>query len=140
VLPLIPVAVLVLFVLGALALDSAALFLGQRRLADLAAAVATDAVASLDREGFYASGGEPDDLGLALGAVEARRDQLVALAMRDADRTLDEVACDVALAGTRVTATCTATSRGILAPAALGGGAQRLTSTEVAEGRLRGGG
>jgi hypothetical protein len=138
VLPLVPVAVLLLFVLGALALDGAALFLGQRRLADLAASVATDAVAGLDRAGFYRDGGIVGDLRLAQQAADARRDELVARAMAEADDSLDEISCVVVLAGLRATATCTGTSRGILAPAALGMGTQRLTSTETAEGRLSG--
>jgi len=41
---LFPVGVLILFGLGAVAIDSATVFLAQRRLADLSAAIANDAV------------------------------------------------------------------------------------------------
>lgn len=55
---LMPAAVLVMMVLGAIAVDSARLFLAQRELADAAAAAANDAVAaSLSEDAFYRSGG-----------------------------------------------------------------------------------
>ena len=54
---LMPAGVLVVMVLGALAVDSAVLFLGERELADLTAAAANDAAtAALDAESFYDCG------------------------------------------------------------------------------------
>jgi hypothetical protein len=57
VLALVPAAFLVLIILGALAVDSAAAYLGQRQLHDTLGAAAADAVgAGLSRPKFYANG------------------------------------------------------------------------------------
>ena len=53
VLILMPAAVLVLIVLGAIAVDAAVVFLGQREMADAAAAAANDAVSAGYREQSY---------------------------------------------------------------------------------------
>ncbi|MFP5308030.1 MAG: hypothetical protein ACLGIR_00440 [Actinomycetes bacterium] len=54
VLLLMPVAVLVLMVLGAIAVDFSILFQADRRASDLAASLANDAATSLDAEQFFA--------------------------------------------------------------------------------------
>lgn len=60
VLMLVPAAVLVLFVLGSIAVDSSIAFLAQRELTSAAAAAANDAAgAALSEESFYRGGGEP---------------------------------------------------------------------------------
>lgn len=52
-----PAAVLVFLVLGALAVDAAAVFLGQRQLANAAVAAANDAVAvAVDVDEYYGGG------------------------------------------------------------------------------------
>lgn len=57
VLALMPAAVLVFVVLGSLAVDAALVFLGEREVANLAAAVANDAATqALDLEVYYATG------------------------------------------------------------------------------------
>ena len=57
VLVLMPAAVLVLLVLGALAVDAGATFLAHRELANAAVAAANDAVAAaVDVDGFYGGG------------------------------------------------------------------------------------
>ena len=57
VLLLMPAAVLVMIVLGAIAVDAAVLFLGERELAAATAAAANDAaVAALQRDSFYRCG------------------------------------------------------------------------------------
>jgi len=57
VLALVPAAFLVLIILGALAVDSAAAYLGQRRLTDTIAAAANDAAsAALSNQNFYRGG------------------------------------------------------------------------------------
>jgi Flp pilus assembly protein TadG len=48
--------VLVLVILGAIAVDSAAVFLGQRQLAEAAATAATDAAGAISEPTFYRSG------------------------------------------------------------------------------------
>ncbi len=54
---LMPAAVLVFLVLGALAVDAAAVFLAQRQLANAAVAAANDAVAvAVDVDDFYGDG------------------------------------------------------------------------------------
>jgi hypothetical protein len=56
-LALVPAGFLVLIILGALAVDSAAMFLGQRQLGDATAAAANDAAgAAVDNAAFYRSG------------------------------------------------------------------------------------
>jgi hypothetical protein len=75
---LMPAAVLVMMVLGAIAVDSARLFLAQRELADAAAAAANDAVAaSLADDAFYRSGGR-----LEIDAAQAVRTVAAAVAAR----------------------------------------------------------
>ncbi|MBW3643032.1 MAG: hypothetical protein KY447_08985 [Actinobacteria bacterium] len=57
VLVLMPTAVLIFLVLGALAVDAAAVFLAQRQLANAAVAAANDAVAAaVDVDSFYSVG------------------------------------------------------------------------------------
>lgn len=57
-LALMPAAVLVFLVLGALAVDAAGVFLAQRQLANAAVAAANDAVAAaIDVDSFYGRGG-----------------------------------------------------------------------------------
>lgn len=57
VLMLMPAGVLIVLILGALAVDSAIMFLGERELADLTAAAANDAAtAALRPETFYECG------------------------------------------------------------------------------------
>jgi uncharacterized membrane protein len=56
VLLLVPAAVLVLVVLGAIAVDSAVVFLGQRELGSAVAAAANDAAAAMADAPFYEAG------------------------------------------------------------------------------------
>lgn len=53
VLLLMPAAVLIVMVLGAVAVDAAVVYLGERQASDLAASVANDAAALLDEARFY---------------------------------------------------------------------------------------
>ncbi|HEX9531019.1 MAG TPA: hypothetical protein VF954_07765, partial [Acidimicrobiales bacterium] len=57
VLLLVPAAVLVLVILGAIAVDSAVVFLGQRELANGADAAANDAATAFSDPAFYRAGG-----------------------------------------------------------------------------------
>ncbi len=133
---LAPVAILIVFGLGAVALDSATLFLGQRRLSDLAVAVARDAVAAVDLDHHY--GGPPGAMPiLSATSAEARRSQLVAFANAAGDRSLADIDCVLVVDGARATATCTGASRPILAPMLPGmARTHELRSTAIAEGRL----
>lgn len=133
---LVPVAVLILLGLAAVALDSATIFLGQRRLVDLASAVANDAVAAVDVDAFFAQSGT-EVVPLDRARAEARRDQLVA--RQELDRSLEDVRCDLlALEDgppTRVEVRCTATVRPIMAPLWPGAPAVRsIQAREVAVG------
>lgn len=127
---LFPVAVLIVLGLAALALDAATIFLGQRRLVDLAAAVADDGVAAIDLASYY----DPDrPLALDADRVRARRDQLVAGA--GGHRSLEEVDCRIDAGGLRVTATCSATVRPLFAPLWPGApGRRTVTASETAVG------
>lgn len=103
---LMPVAILVLVLLAAITVDAAVLFLGQRRVADLAASVAQDAVAFVDEEGFYAGdlalegpGGRPGQRADVLASQLPQDDALrspsceVDTSHRDDGSPLAEVRC-----------------------------------------------
>jgi hypothetical protein len=128
---LFPVAVLILFGLGAMALDAATIFLGQRRLVDIATSVATDAVAGVDRAAFY--DGATDGIELERRQVDARTAQL--LAREGSDRSFEALACDPpVLEASTATVTCHATVRPLLAPMWGIAGANRLSVTERVTG------
>ncbi len=131
---LMPAAVLVLLILAAIAVDAAVLFLGQRRIADLAASVAQDAVAAVDEASFYDGElvlveGDAAQRGRTLAANLPQDDALIGPSCtvttgRDAD--LDPTA----------SVRCTAQVRFIFAPAIPG--SQRISevvATETAAGR-----
>lgn len=104
-----PVAVVILLGLAALALDATTLYLGQRRLADLAAAVATDTAGTLDRERFYTT---TEQLHLDVAAGQRRADDLAA--SLGEDRTFEEVHCEVEVDELVVFVSCQGTVRPIL--------------------------
>lgn len=133
---LVPVTVLILLGLAAVALDSATVFLGQRRLVDVASAVANDALAAVDLDAFFSQTGT-EVVPLDRARAEARRDQLVA--RQGQDRSLEDVSCRfVALDDgppTRVEVVCTATVRPIMAPLWPGApGVRSIQAREVAVG------
>jgi len=110
---LMPAAVLIMVVLGALAVDSAIAFLGEREVANAAAAAANDAAgAAIDLDEFYTSGAI---------VLSPERAQQVATASVNATAPdfLDAVDVDVSVspAGDAVEVTVTATVRYIFAPA-----------------------
>jgi len=109
-LALMPVAVVILLGLAALALDATTLYLGQRRLADLAAAVAIDTAGVLDRERFYTTA---EQLHLDGAAGQQRADALAASIGED--RAIEEVRCEVAVEELVVSVSCQGTVRPILA-------------------------
>ncbi|MFP4635649.1 MAG: hypothetical protein ACLFRD_07305 [Nitriliruptoraceae bacterium] len=128
---LMPVAVLILLGLGAMALDTATVFLGQRRLMDVTAAIAMDATAAVDRERFY----DPDSTEVALEPVQVERRMAALLAAERGDRTLQDLSCDPPeLDGPSATVTCHATVRPVLAPMWGLAEVHRLTVTETARG------
>lgn len=135
---LFPTAVLILFGLGAVALDTATVFLGQRRLVDIASAVANDAIAAVDVDAFFAQSDEGAAVPLDRRRAEARRDQLVA--RQSLDRSLSDVSCTIDLLATgppaRAEVTCQATVRPILAPLWPGAPETRaIQAREVAVGQ-----
>lgn len=74
VLVLVPVGILVLIILAAIAVDSAVTFLGQRQLENTATSAATDAAGALSYSGFYRQGH------VALDPMTARRVALASVA------------------------------------------------------------
>lgn len=128
---LMPAGVLVLLFLAGIAVDAAVQFLGQRRVADLAASVSQDAVASIDVESFYDEDRElvidPD------GAGERRQELLTNLPGDDAFRS---PRCEVAIEGVRATADCAAEVRLIFRGVVPGASVVReVSATETAEGQ-----
>lgn len=124
---LVPTAVLVLLVLAAIAVDAATVFLGQRRLADLAAGLATDAVAAVDEEAFYTRG----EIDLVRSRAEQRRDAVIAAVGQDA--SLTGVACVLETGIEVATATCTGQAHPIFARGLpFGTGAVAIRATETA--------
>lgn len=137
---LFPAAVLILLGLGALALDSATVFLGQRRLVDVAAAVADGALAAVDPEAFFTQQPGGVQVSIDPGQAEQRREAIVAA--QGADRSLGELDCafEALEPGppTRVVVRCTATVRPILAPVWPGAPEVRpIQAREVAVGVQR---
>lgn len=135
---LFPAAVLLLFGLGAVALDTATVFLGQRRLVDIASSVANDAIAAVDVDAFFAQSRDSAVVPLDRSRAEARRDQIVA--RQSVDRSLSEVVCAIDALDTgppaRAEVTCIATVRPILAPLWPGApDARRVRAREVAVGQ-----
>lgn len=129
---LFPAAVLIVFGLGALAIDAATIFLGQRRLADLAASVANDAVAAIDLAAFYQG---QEDLRIDPVRASTRAEQLRSGVTQD--RSLEEVACALEVDGQAVTVRCTGRARPILAPFWPVGATRDLTASETATGQQR---
>ena len=135
---LFPTAVLILFGLGAVALDTATVFLGQRRLVDVASAVANDAIAAVDVAAFFDQSQEAAAVPLDRARAEARRDQIVA--RQSLDRSLSELSCTIDELATgppaRAEVTCRATVRPILAPLWPGSPEARpISAREVAVGQ-----
>jgi Flp pilus assembly protein TadG len=128
---LMPAGVLVLFFLAGIAVDAAVQFLGQRRVADLAASVAQDAVASVDVESFYA---EDQDLRIDPGAASARGQTLISNLPSD-DSFLNP-SCEVAVTGVTASVDCTAQVRLIFSGILPGADVIRdVRATETAEGQ-----
>lgn len=110
---LMPAAVLVVLVLGAIAVDAAVAFLAERELAAAAAAAANDAAtAGLDEDALRRGGGYRLDPALVEAAV-AR-----ALTARGVDPA---TAVDVAVVGTEVRVTLTGEAELVFSPSIPGG-------------------
>lgn len=110
---LFPVAVLIVLGLGGLALDAATIFLGQRRLADVAAALARDSVAALDIDRFL---GGDNTVAIEAERVAVRRAQLIS--SQAEDRGFEAASCEVTFVPDppRAVAQCVATVRPLFAP------------------------
>ena len=123
---LMPAGVLIVLILGALAVDSAILFLGERELADLSAAAANDAAtAALDPEAFYRCGR------LRLDQDRAQAVARAVTAARTSDAvTLTDLAAvvDNAAAPPEITVTASGTVRLIFTPAVPGTSRTRTVS------------
>lgn len=106
---LMPAAVLVVLVLGAIAVDAAVAFLAERDLAAAAAAAANDAAtAGLDEDALRGGAGYRLDPALVEAAVQR------ALTARGVD---PGTSVDVAVAGTEVRVTLRGAARLVFAPA-----------------------
>jgi hypothetical protein len=116
---LMPAGVLIVLVLGALAVDSAILFLGERELADLTAAAANDAATvALLEEPFYRCGR------LQLDEDEARTVAATVTAARSSDAvslTEIDVMVDNTASPPEVTVAAAGTVRLVFTPALPGG-------------------
>lgn len=137
---LFPAAVLIVLGLGALALDSATVFLGQRRLVDIAAAVANDALAAVDPDAFFDQ--EPGAVQVPIDPWRAEQRLDAVVAAQVPDRSLSDLGCAFESIEpgppTRVAVRCTATVRPILAPVWPGAPKVRpIMAREVAVGVQR---
>src|SRR4051794_38612130 len=114
---LMPAAVLVFVVLGAIAVDFAVAFLGEREVSNAAAAAANDvAGAALDRDRLYADGALRLD---PQAADRAGRSAVAAAGLDDLDDI--QVRVDVAADEPVVTVTVSARVRYVFAKALPGG-------------------
>jgi Flp pilus assembly protein TadG len=128
---LFPAALLVLLALGGLAVDAATLFLSQRRMVDLAAATANDAVAGIELAAFY----EDDAIVVDLDRASVRSQQL--RTYLEEDWSLSGIDCTVTtnVERDRATAVCRAEVRPIFAPVWGDGRTTReVTATETVRG------
>ena len=121
---LMPAGVLIVLILGALAVDAAILFLGERELADLSAAAANDAAtAAIVERSFYECGrlelDESRAKSVALAVAQARVADAVELTgvAVDVDDTRDPPA---------ITVTATGSVRLIFTPAVPGRSRSRV--------------
>lgn len=130
VLVLMPAAVLVFLVLGALAVDAAALFLAQRHLANAASAAANDAASqAVDLDRFYADGS------VRLVALDAQRVAVATVERLGLDH-LGDVRPVATVRGDVVEVTVSARARQVFAPAIPGGpDTVAVAATAVAQGR-----
>lgn len=106
---LFPAALLVLLAMVTITVDAAVVHLGQRRLSDMAGAMANDAVAALDIDQYYASGEVRFDADRA-----ARRLSYIDEGFAE-DRDLHDVRCAITLVGERVTVSCEGRVRPVFA-------------------------
>ncbi len=113
---LLPAAVLVLFVLGAIAVDLAVAQGGQRRLVDLAGTVATDVVGQVDVDAALATGAT----GIDLAAAQRHADRSAA-ALVATDARVSAARCAVSVAADEVTVSCRGTVEPVLAGRIVGG-------------------
>ncbi len=125
VLALVPAAVVIVLGLAALVLDGALLYLGERRVADLAAAAATDATGYLVEEAFY---GEQGRVQLDQAAGQSRAEMLAA--SLGEDRGFEDVSCQIVVDEAAVVARCRAVVRPVLAPFWPGLGSEVRVSAE----------
>jgi uncharacterized membrane protein len=127
---LMPVAFLVLLALAAIAVDSAAVYLGQRRVADLAAGLANDAVAAIDQRSFY----EQEVVRVDGAGADRRRARIHATLSEDP--AFSDVRCDLAHAGEQASATCEAHVRPIFGRALRRDQGYLVRATETARAQL----
>lgn len=130
VLVLMPAAVLVLLVLGALAVDAAAVFLAQRQLANAASAAANDAATqAVDLDRFYSDGS------VGLAPPDAQRVASATVERLGLDH-LSDVRPVATVRGDVVEVTVSARAHPVFAPA-LPGGADTVAvaATAAAQGR-----
>ena len=132
VLMLVPAGILVLLVLGAIAVDSAVVFLAQRDLANRTAAAANDiAAAAVSDDAFYSGG----DIVVSESVADAFVDVSFAPGRRPAG--FESWTADASTAGRSVTVSATAEVRYLFAPAVPGAARStvvRARSTAVAVG------
>lgn len=124
---LLPAAVLVLLVLGAIAVDLAVTQGGQRRLVDLAGTLATDAVGQVDVDRALASGAA----GVDLAAAQRHADRAAA-ALAATDARLQAVACAVQGDGPGVVVTCRGTVAPVVGAGLPGNGPREVSATDRA--------
>jgi len=131
VLLLMPAAVLVLVVLASIAVDSAVVFLGQRELANAAAAAARDAASAVSSPRFYGAGV------IAIDPAEADRVAQSAIAARDMHGVALSEPVAVTVAGRQVCVTLTGRVDRVVArsiPGIAGRVTVRARSTATAAG------
>jgi hypothetical protein len=124
---LLPAAVLVLIVLGAIAVDLAVVQGAQRRLVDLAGTLATDAVGQVEIEAAIATGTFAVD-----EAAAQRHADRAAAALVASDARLRSAACEVAVDGAGVVVACRGTVDPVIGHGLPGNGPRAVTATDRA--------
>lgn len=116
---LLPAAVLILVILGALVVDNAAVWLGQRELASAAGVAATDAVSAVDNPAFYQRGE------VVLDPAAANRVAMQSVAAQDLGGVTLTGAPSIQVLGRQVCVSLTGVVRPVFGPAIPGFGRPR---------------
>lgn len=126
-----PFGILIVFLLGAIAIDAAVLFQARRQAVDVSAGLASDIAAMIDEESFATTGVARVDAARAAAAVDFANTRTLA---EDPNR----IRCTEAIDLDEVSVTCSGTGQALLLPLTGASGAMSFTVSSTASLTERG--